>query len=788
MNELGNTSLTEFGTTPGKKSLLRRKLRMDDENDLEYPVARSWTLSMSTLSGHYEDHIPNMGESSWSVDMDSLRTGTEVVVSKQMQRGTQPVEKQLDPGAQAIPFTSSVLSMGDKETTRTVAKQAQVNSYQLPNFIHLKNKELSEKITDCTPLQLRFRESQTNTSRRSGMVPRASDESDPKVSLEVHDQRIDDSRREKEDPPAFGKHIPEAVTPVLKAMNAHDDVQLSGDRLGANTTSIKSSASPKSIDITPTAPPARLEDYEELDVIGKGTFGKVCRIRCKHDNQIYVWKVVQYGKMSSWEKKLLVSEVNLMRELEDEHIVKYYDRIIDKKSQILYIVMEYCAGGDLSQLIKRHRYSGRRISETKIWSILYQMLLALRRIHSGTAGCPVLHRDLKPANIFLDATHTKVKVGDFGLARKLERQDHARTFVGTPYYMSPEQVREQVYNAKADVWSLGCLIYELAALKPPFDSPTGTGLRLRILDGKYPQLKGYSRGLQEIVGCMLHVSNLHRYTVDDLLKHPQLIKNMRSLMTPAGEVAALTEPKSPIKLQQQPRTALNTTNTAESSPIMENATPLRSNQDQCKPSNAILAAIEVKDDNQRARQAALDERERALDHRERLLQAREANLARRERDLARRQEALQQKQSEHYRQRVALHKENVKPFSHSPSTPTSTEPAYMCPSSYAMAPQLKHKPAVAVPRHRPSGGSGTGAPRRSPLTPSQKDNVHSPSCITGASSRTPPSLYTNNTPETYSPRLGSAGYGYNRRTTASRTAKPCLREVGGIKSTAAIGA
>ena len=80
----------------------------------------------------------------------------------------------------------------------------------------------------------------------------------------------------------------------------------------------------------------------------------------------------------------------------------------------------------------------------------------------------ILHRDLKPGNIFLDESKN-AKLGDFGLARVMNQESmYAQTNVGTPYYMSPEQIKEQKYNEQSDIWSLGCLVYEMAALRPPF--------------------------------------------------------------------------------------------------------------------------------------------------------------------------------------------------------------------------------------------------------------------------------------------------------------------------------
>ena len=98
-----------------------------------------------------------------------------------------------------------------------------------------------------------------------------------------------------------------------------------------------------------------MQNYEKQEMIGKGSFGVVYKIRRKSDGRTLVWKELDYGKMKDKEKQLVVSEVNLLRELRHQHILRYYDRIIDKANTKLYIIVEYCEGGDLRQLIKRCR-------------------------------------------------------------------------------------------------------------------------------------------------------------------------------------------------------------------------------------------------------------------------------------------------------------------------------------------------------------------------------------------------------------------------------------------------
>jgi len=104
----------------------------------------------------------------------------------------------------------------------------------------------------------------------------------------------------------------------------------------------------------------------------------------------------------------------------------------------------------------------------------------------------------------------------------------AYTNVGTPYYMSPEQINEQKYNEKSDIWSTGCILYEIAALKPPFEAKTQVSLALKIKDGKYNRLpKIYSEELWRVIKLMLNPDKKKRPAVEDLLNIPQVSLRLR---------------------------------------------------------------------------------------------------------------------------------------------------------------------------------------------------------------------------------------------------------------------
>ncbi|KAN0033564.1 hypothetical protein ACTFIV_000025 [Dictyostelium citrinum] len=259
-----------------------------------------------------------------------------------------------------------------------------------------------------------------------------------------------------------------------------------------------------------------MDQYEILGALGKGSFGVVSKIKRKEDGRILVWKEICYENMQEKEKQLLVNEVNILQKLKHQNIVRYYDRIIDKPSSRLYIIMEHCSGGDLSQLIKKCRNERTYMDEEVIWRTLLQILSALQEIHNRKDGV-ILHRDIKPGNLFLDE-NKNIKLGDFGLAKILNESLYAHTFVGTPYYMSPEQIHGLKYNERSDVWSVGCLIYEMATLSPPFEATNQAQLTSKIQVGRYnPIPSQYSEHLSKVISLMINVDPKSRPNVNELL-------------------------------------------------------------------------------------------------------------------------------------------------------------------------------------------------------------------------------------------------------------------------------
>ncbi|KAG0266084.1 Serine/threonine-protein kinase Nek2 [Mortierella polycephala] len=279
--------------------------------------------------------------------------------------------------------------------------------------------------------------------------------------------------------------------------------------------------------------PLQLDGYESLESIGSGSYGLIRKVKRKEDGKILARKEIDYRKMSTKEKEQLVSEVNILKDLKHPNIVEFLERVIDRENCFIYILMEYCEGGDLASVIRRHKELLVHIGEEFIWSIMTQLVLALHECHCGMVINPdtkqatprlILHRDLKPDNVFLDAKKN-VKLGDFGLSRSLtnSQRTFAQTYVGTPFYMSPELISDSLYDTKSDIWSLGCVVFEMCALEPPFLADTQEELSAKIKLGRIPMLPPqYSQELNNVVRAMIQVNPRKRPSTGDLLANPRI--------------------------------------------------------------------------------------------------------------------------------------------------------------------------------------------------------------------------------------------------------------------------
>lgn len=256
--------------------------------------------------------------------------------------------------------------------------------------------------------------------------------------------------------------------------------------------------------------------YDKVRVIGSGTFGNVWLVKSKLSRHSYVLKEINLQALSEIDRQQALNEAKILSKCNHRHIIRYKDTSIESK-QRLSIIMEYAEGGDLHSAILKQ--NGVPFQEHTIISWFIQICLALQYIHFQN----ILHRDLKSQNIFL-TRYKHIKVGDFGIARMLQSpEDLAKTAIGTPYYLSPEIYQRKPYNYKSDIWALGCLLFEMAALEHAFKANDFLHLVTLILNVKRKELpRDYCPVIQDLVNDLLNPDPDKRPSTEEILAYPSL--------------------------------------------------------------------------------------------------------------------------------------------------------------------------------------------------------------------------------------------------------------------------
>jgi len=152
-------------------------------------------------------------------------------------------------------------------------------------------------------------------------------------------------------------------------------------------------------------------------------------------------------------------------------VIGYKEAFFEEETKHLCIVLEYADGGDLMQRVEERKKTGDSFQEKEIWSYFVQMLQGINALHESQ----IVHRDLKCANVFL-MKDGKIKVGDLNVSKVCQTGGLMFTQIGTPYYACPEVWLDKPYDSKSDIWSLGCILYELCSLRPPFMARDMRGL------------------------------------------------------------------------------------------------------------------------------------------------------------------------------------------------------------------------------------------------------------------------------------------------------------------------
>ncbi|KAI0827456.1 Pkinase-domain-containing protein [Trametes gibbosa] len=283
-------------------------------------------------------------------------------------------------------------------------------------------------------------------------------------------------------------------------------------------SAVPGSATPSTSKRTPTSTNERMQRAEDAEVrpyvivsdLGKGSFATVYRGYHEQTHQSVAIKTVNRSGLSPKLFDNLQGEIEILKSLSHRHITRLLDVIRAERN--IYLIMEFCAGGDLANYIKkRGRVEGLEyipspgaaptyyphpkhggLSEITVRSFLRQLARAIKFLR----GRNLIHRDIKPQNLLLNPAGPDeyarghphgvpvLKVADFGFARFLPQAMMAETLCGSPLYMAPEILSYQKYDSKADLWSVGAVLYEMAVGKPPFRAQNHIELLKKIEESK----------------------------------------------------------------------------------------------------------------------------------------------------------------------------------------------------------------------------------------------------------------------------------------------------------------
>lgn len=261
--------------------------------------------------------------------------------------------------------------------------------------------------------------------------------------------------------------------------------------------------------------------YIKVKDISQGAQGVITLMKDTKDNNKYViLKRIKTSDESRIDFQKSFNEVNLLKQLHHPNIIQYYNSIYEPPEK-LYIFLEYADGQDLAKYIKKNH----KMSTNQILNIFSQIIFGLSYIHSKK----IIHRDLKCENIFLFKNEL-VKIGDFGVSKEIsDNEQFTKTIIGSPLFFAPEILLNMPYSYPADIWAVGCILYQMMTGKHPFSSKSHHQLVGKVLSGNVKMPSGCDKRLVDLFLEMVNQEPKDRPTAAQILEMPMIKEQLSKL-------------------------------------------------------------------------------------------------------------------------------------------------------------------------------------------------------------------------------------------------------------------
>ena len=265
------------------------------------------------------------------------------------------------------------------------------------------------------------------------------------------------------------------------------------------------------------------DNFQFMSRIGEGAFASVYKVMRKEDANFYAFKKIKSSNLKDKELSNCLNQIRILASVKSPFVIAYKEAFYESNLKSFCLITEFAEGGDLSNKISRMKKKCDFFQEKEVWKIAIQLLHGIKALHALN----IFHRDIKPANILLTKNDEIAKLGDMNVSI-ISKNGLATTQTGTPYYASPEVWMQRPYNGKSDIWSLGCVLYEMTAQRPPFSAQDLPGLKRKITYGDHDRIPSiYSNDLDALIRKCLTKEQKNRPDAVELLESSLIKQKMK---------------------------------------------------------------------------------------------------------------------------------------------------------------------------------------------------------------------------------------------------------------------